>query len=119
MNRRIFNFLVFCSTILTVNLITTAITDYLMKYKNHTDVLKFTAIGMVVTVVVFYPFFEYINRITEKATSSFLKKGKNFFGKILGIYIAFLVYAGILYCLYAYIWFGANVLKILTLRILG
>ncbi|NVO10175.1 MAG: hypothetical protein HXX16_09465 [Bacteroidales bacterium] len=119
MNRRIFNFLVICVTILLVNLLTTFITDYFMAYKNHTNYLKFTAIGMGAIVLVLYPAFEYINRLVEKFTTSFLKKGKNIFGRTLGVYIAFCIIIFILYCIYARIWFHINVIEIIFKRIAG
>lgn len=114
MNRRIFNFLVFVITILLINLITNYIADYFIKnYKGHTSYLKFTAIGMGVIVLIFYPAFEYLNGIVEKITSRFLKKGNNLFGRILGVYIAFFVMLFVLYCLYARVWFDVSVVKII------
>lgn len=119
MNRRIFNFLVICVTILLVNLLTTLITDYFMSYKNHTNYLKFTAFGMGAIVLVLYPAFEYINRLVEKFTTSFLKKGKNVFGRTLGVYITFCIIIFILYCIYARIWFHINVFNIIFSKITG
>ena len=119
MNRKIFNFFVLSITILLVNLLTTLIADYLMKYRDQTNYLKFTAIGMGVIVVVFYPTFEYMNGIVEKFTTRFLKKGNNLFGKILGVYIAFFVMLFTLYCIYAHIWFNINVIKVIFYGILN
>ena len=113
MNRKIFNFFVFSITILLVNLLTTFIADLLMKYRDHTNYLKFTAIGMGVIVLVFYPAFEYLNGIIEKFTTRFLKKGNNLFGRILGVYITFFVMLFTLYCIYAHIWFHVNVIKVI------
>lgn len=111
MNRKIFNFFVFSVTILLVNLLTTFVADCFMKYKGQTNNLKFTAIGMCIIVLVFYPAFEYLNGIVEKITSRFLKKGNNLFGRILGVYITFFIILFILYCIYAHIWFDVNVVK--------
>jgi len=114
MNRKIFNFLVLVVTILLINLLSNFIADYFItKYKGHTSYLKFTAIGMGVIVIIFYPAFEYLNGIVEKITTRFLKKGNNLFGRILGVYIAFFVMLFILYCLYARVWFDANVIKVI------
>lgn len=113
MNRRIFNFLVLCVTILLVNLLTTLITDYFMTYKKATNYIKFTAIGMGVIVLVFYPAIEYLNGIVEKITSKLLKKGKNIFGRILGVYIAFGLLLFILFCIYAHIWFHVSIFQII------
>ncbi len=119
MNRKIFNFFVLVITILLVNLLTTFIADYLMKYRVHTNYLKFTAIGMGVIVVVFYPAFEYLNGIIEKTTTRFLKKGNNVFGRILGVYIAFFIMLFTLYCIYAHIWFNVNVVRVIFNGILN
>lgn len=114
MNRKIFNFLVLVVTILLINLLSNFIADYFItKYKGNTSYLKFTAIGMGVIVIIFYPAFEYLNGIVEKITTRFLKKGNNLFGRILGVYIAFFVMLFILYCLYARVWFDVNVLKVI------
>lgn len=117
MNQKIFNFLVFCNTILIVNLITTFITDYFMGFKNQTDTFKFTAIGMGVIVLIFYPFFQYINRFTERFTAKLLKKGKNYFGRLFGVYLVFCILLFIIYCIYAYIWFRVNVPMVLLERV--
>ncbi len=117
MNRRVFNFFVLAITILLVNLLTTFIADYLMEYKGGINPLKFTAIGMGVIVVVFYPAFEYLNGIVEKFTTRFLKKGDNLFGRTLGVYITFLTLLFILYCIYAHIWFNVNVPKYIVTSI--
>lgn len=119
MNRRIFSFLVLFVTILIANLITTLITDYFLRFRGQSSALKFTAIGMVVIVVLFYPLFEYINRLTERATARLLRKGRNLFGRILGIYIAFALVILAMYCIYAYTWFNVNVLAIAFGKLLG
>lgn len=113
MNRRIFKFLVLVITILLINILTNFVADSLMKFRDNTNILKFTAIGMGVIVLVFYPAFEYMNGIVEKITTRFLNKGHNFFGRILGVYITFFALLFILYCIYAHIWFDVNVVKVL------
>lgn len=120
MNRKIFNFLVLIVTILFINLLSNFISDYFItKYKGHTSYLKFTAIGMCVIVIIFYPAFEYLNGIVEKFTTRFLKKGNNLFGRTIGVYISFFVLLFILYCFYARIWFDVNVVKVLINNIMN
>ncbi|HCT30746.1 MAG TPA: hypothetical protein DIW31_08415 [Bacteroidales bacterium] len=85
-----------------------------MKYKGNISPLRFTAIGMGVIVVVFYPAFEYLNGIVEKFTTRFLKKGNNLFGRTLGVYITFFILLFTLYCIYAHIWFDVNVIKVMV-----
>jgi len=82
-----------------------------MRYKNQAEYMKFTAIGMVVVVIVFYPLFEYLNLFTEKITTQLLKKGKNIFGRTIGIYISFIIMLALLYYIYAHIWFDVDLIK--------
>jgi len=119
MNQKLFKLFVFSITILLVNLLTTFISDYFMQFKNSTDALRFTAIGMCVIVLIFYPAFNYINGIVEKFTVRFLKKGKNLFGRTLGIYLAFAIMLFILYYIYARIWFHVDVFGVLFRRMIG
>jgi len=119
MNQKLFKFFVFSISILLVNLLTTFISDYFMQFKNSTDALRFTAIGMGVVVLVFYPAFNYINGIVEKFTVRFLKKGKNLFGRTLGVYLAFAIMLFILYYIYARIWFHVDVIGVLIKRMIG
>lgn len=119
MNQKIFKFFVFSITILLVNLLTTFISDYFLQFKNGTDALRFTAIGMGVIVLVFYPAFNYINGIVEKVTARFLKKGKNLFGRTIGVYLAFAIMLFILYYIYARIWFHVDVIGVLFRRLIG
>ncbi len=90
-----------------------------MQYKKGTDALGFTAIGMGVIVLIFYPTFNYLGGMVEKFTVRFLKKGKNIFGRVLGIYLAFAIMLFILYYIYARIWFNADVIKIIFIRIVS
>jgi hypothetical protein len=119
MNQKIFKFLVLSITILLVNLFSTLVTDYFMQYKHTTDALRFTAIGMVVIVLVFYPAFNYISGIVEKITVRFLKKGKNIFGRFLGVYFAFAIVLFVLYYIYARIWFHVDVVRVMFSRMVS
>ena len=57
MYRYFFRFVVMALTILTANLLTNAISNYMVSYKNQYRPLVFTFIGMSIIVMVFYPLF--------------------------------------------------------------
>jgi hypothetical protein len=115
--KRIINFCVLAITILSVNLLTGFITDYFLHYKNITNPMKFTALGMLVLVAVFYPIFEYMESKVEALARGLIKKGNNAMGKRLGFVIVFSILILILYCIYANLWFKINVPRILINRI--
>jgi hypothetical protein len=107
--RRIINFCVLVITILTVNLLTGFITGYFLHYKRAINPLKFTALGMIILVAIFYPVFGYIETKTEEIARKLLKKGKHTFGKRFGFIIVFSLIIFLLYSIYAKMWFGINV----------
>jgi hypothetical protein len=111
--RRFINFYILAVTILTVNLLTGFITEYFLHYKNITNPLKFTAIGMIILVAVFYPVFGYIESKVEEITRKLIKKGKNKFGKTLGFIFVFSVLIFVLYSIYARLWFNINIPRII------
>ncbi|NJO68738.1 MAG: hypothetical protein HC830_05175 [Bacteroidetes bacterium] len=61
--RKFFGFCVLVITVLVVNLLTGYITDYLLNYKGATNPLKFTAIGMVILVLILYPAFKFLDEL--------------------------------------------------------
>lgn len=115
--RKIFSFCVMVVTVLTVNIVTGLITDYLMKYKGMTNPFKFTAIGMVITVAVLYPAFKFVDEIIKSMAQKVMSKGHHAFGKLIGTLVVFAVVMFILYCVYANNWFHINVPKYLIGRI--
>jgi hypothetical protein len=66
MYRFFFRFVVTTLTILTANLLTTAISDYMITYKNHVKPLTFTLFAMGIIVVVFYPLFFENGRVAQE-----------------------------------------------------
>jgi hypothetical protein len=107
--RKFVNTLAFIISILTVNLITDRITTYLLRYKNIVHPAKATLLGMLLTVIVLYPAFMWIDDLCEKFTKRYFKAGKNAAGKVIGVLITFVVAMGILFILYLRLWFGMNV----------
>lgn len=111
--KNVFSFCVLVVTILIVNLLTGYITDYLLHYRGVTNPLKFTAIGMIVMVLILYPAFKFLDGLVTTMSRKMMSKGHSMFGKVLGTIIAFSVIVFILYCIYAYQWYGINVPRIL------
>jgi uncharacterized membrane protein len=100
-------------TILSVNLITGAITDYMVSYKNHYRPIAFTFLGMAITVVIFYPLFiklqDWIKIISMKA----IKSGKSVAGKYLGLIVTFIAALLILGYFYARMWYHINLFSVM------
>jgi len=100
-------------SILLVNLLTSFITDYFLSYKYTFNPLKFTAIGMLVLIAVFYPAFEYFDRIVERFAAKLLLHGKNVFGRFMGVLLVYIFIMFILFCIYANLWFHVDVFRML------
>ena len=111
MSRYIFRFAVTTLTILTVELLVTWITGYLVSFRSRFDPYTFTLISMGIITIVFYPLFakmhEWINALSKKI----IKSGKSVGGKFFGILFAFLVCFGILFYFYLKMWYGIEILK--------
>lgn len=75
--------------------------------------LKFTSIGMLVLVAVFYPVFEYLEKQIEQITKTLIKRGKNTFGTKLGFILVFSAILLALFSIYANLWFDINVPRML------
>lgn len=107
--RKFAGFLIFIISILTINLITTFISDYLMSYMHFTHPLKATLIGMVLMVFILYPAYNWIDKLSNVITVRIFNAGRNAGGKFLGLLWAFGVAFGILFLCYLYIWFQVKV----------
>ncbi len=110
--RKFVNFLIFIISILTVNLVTTVISDYLMRYMHQTHPLKATLIGMVLMVFVLYPAYNWIDDLSEKTTKKIFTAGKNAAGKFFGLLWAFSVAFAILFVCYLNLWFNIKIWKL-------
>lgn len=116
--RKIFGYGVLIITILSVNLLTNYIANFMMHYKGITHPLKFTAIGMSILVVILFPAFRYLDQVVKSTAKRFLSKGHPMFGKIAGTILMFVIALFILYCIYAKTWFGLNVPKIIITKLI-
>ncbi len=113
MYRYSFRFVVMTLTILTANLLTNAISNYLASYRNHYKPLTFTFIGMVVTVVIFYPLFIKLESWIMNISQKVVKSGKSLAGKYLGLLLVFIAGLAVLSYFYAGMWYHINILQTL------
>jgi hypothetical protein len=108
-----FRFVVTTLTILTANLLTTVLSDYMVSYKYSTKPIIFTFIGMIIIVVVFYPLFIKLEKWVEDFSVKIVKSGKTQAGKYIGLVSTFIVGILILIYFYAKLWYNIDVLRIL------
>jgi len=113
MYRYSFRFVVMSITILTANLLTNALSNYLVTFKNHVRPLTFTLIGMGITVIIFYPLFAKLEEWVKTLSMKVIKKGKSMAGKYLGLVFAFVVSLIVLSYFYTRMWYHIDIFKIL------
>lgn len=112
MYKFLFRFFVITITILTANLLTTALGDYLVTYRNHIRPVTFTFIGMAIIVIVFYPLFTKMEEWVKKISTKFIKTGKSVAGKYLGLFLSFFVAILILFYFYARMWYKIDFIQV-------
>ena len=108
-----FRFVVATLTILTANLITNAISDYLVSYKNHFRPLVFTFLGMGIIIVIFYPLFMKLEDLLKYLSVKVVKSGNSAAGKYMGLLLTFLIALLILFYFYAKMWYHIDFMKVL------
>ena len=113
MYRKIFHFAVTTLTILTVNLLTTVITDKLFSFKWELKPLRFTIISMAIITIVFYPLFLKFEDWLSGFSKRFIKAGHGLTGKYFGLLLMFA--AGMLALLYFYadMWYNINIFRMM------
>jgi hypothetical protein len=119
MYRYSFRFVVMSITILTANLLTTALSNYLVTFRNQIRPMTFTLMGMAVIVIIFYPLFAKLEEWVKGLSMKVVKKGKSMAGKYLGLIFSFLVCIIVLSYFYAKMWYHIDILKILMRGDLG
>jgi hypothetical protein len=113
MYRYFFRFVVTTVTILTANLLTTAISDYMISYKNHMKPVTFSLIAMGIIVIVFYPLFTKMEEWVKTLSVRLVKSGKSLAGKYLGLTMAFLAALAVLCYFYTKEWYHIDLAKAL------
>ncbi len=100
-------------TVLTVNLLTGYITDYIINYKSGIDPYKFTAIAMLALVFILVPAYTYMGNRVEIMIARLLISGSSSFGKTIGLIFSFLLVFSILFSIYLYQWFDINIITLI------
>jgi hypothetical protein len=113
MYRFLFRFFVITVTILTANLLTTVISDYMITYKNHVRPATFTFIAMGIIVVIFYPLFTKMQEWVKKISMKVIKSGKGVAGKYIGILLTFFLIMLVLFYFYGKMWYHIDFFKVM------
>ena len=113
MYRFFFRFIVTTLTLLTANLLTSAISNYMVSYKNSYKPLTFTLIGMAIIVLVFYPLFIKLEVLVTKISIKAIKKGSSLAGRSLGLLLTFVLGMIVLLYFYARMWYHIDILNLL------
>ena len=113
MYRYFFRFVVTTLTILTANLITNALSDYMVTYKNHAKPIAFTFIAMSVIVIVFYPLFTKMEELLKVISVKVVKSGNSVAGKYFGLTMTFIGGILILTYFYAKMWYHIDLFSAL------
>ena len=115
MYRRLFKFAVATITILTLNLITSKISEYMISYKYRTQIkpLTFTLIAMGIVTLIFYPLMTHMEDWLNMLSSKIIKSGNSFGGKYIGLFVMYLICLVVLLYFYAKMWFNIDFIRIL------
>jgi hypothetical protein len=106
-------------TILAANLITNAISNYFISYKNQYKPFVFTLIGMSVTVMILYPLFIKLETWVKNISARAVKSGRSLAGRYLGLFLTFIAGFLVLFYFYARMWYHINLFQILLHGNLG
>ena len=111
MYRYLFRFFVMTITILTANLLTTALSDYMVSYKNQYKPVVFTLLGMGIIVLIFYPLFVKLEAWVKEISVKAIKSGKSLGGRYLGLIFTFLICMLALMYFYGKMWYHINIFE--------
>ena len=104
-------------SVLTLNLLTGFITNYIVHYKINLNPFKFTAIAMLALVFVLVPAYSYMNGRVEILVARVLVSGSNSFGKTIGLLLSFACIFGVLFAIYLHQWFHINLLTVIKSKL--
>jgi hypothetical protein len=113
MYRFLFRFVATTLTILTANLLTNAISGFMVGYKNQYKPLTFTLIGMAIVVLVFYTLFVKLEDWVKNISVKLIRSGNSLAGKYLGLSLVFICGLLILFYFYARTWYNIDFIQVL------
>lgn len=77
MYRKLFKFAVMTITILSANLLTNKIGDFLIGYKMHYKPLTYTLIAMAIITLILYPLYAYLEKWLTILSTKIVKSGRS------------------------------------------
>jgi hypothetical protein len=96
------------TAILAADLTITLINKYIMTFKNRVDLHIMTLIGMGIVFVMFYILVSNIVRLSDWTVRTFVKLGRVYLGRSIGLYITVAVLFVFIYAGYYWAWFDRN-----------
>lgn len=103
-------------SVLTLNLITGFVTDYIVHYDIGINPYKFTGIAMLTLIFILVPAYSYMKPIIEILVARVLVSGSNSFGKNMGLLLSFIAILGVLFVIYLHQWFHINLFQFLQFK---
>ncbi|MCX2744658.1 hypothetical protein OO013_12320 [Mangrovivirga sp. M17] len=83
-------------------------------FKDFNSPYLSTLIIMAAMVLIYYPAYHFIKHLAEKFSKSYIRNTKKVFkSKFFGIFLAITVGFSAIYCIFLYLWFDINVLKMI------
>jgi hypothetical protein len=113
--RKIFRFMVFTLTILTANLLSDFLSNYLVSFKHYYRPIPFTLLAMFVIVIIFYPSLEILNHWIGRFSKNVVDTGRSLAGKYFGLFLAFFIALLILTYFYLQVWYDINIFDYLIM----
>jgi len=110
--RKVLKFMVITITILTAELLSDFISNYLVSFKGHYKPIPFTLMAMGIIVIIFYPALEILDKWIAKFSKAVVDTGKSVAGRYTGLVLAFLV---VLTFCYLQVWYDINLFDYLFL----
>ncbi len=116
MYKKLFNIMVLMISVLTLNLVTGFVTNYIVHYNIGINPYKFTGIAMLTLVFILVPAYSYMKPKVELLVARVLVSGSNSFGKNLGLFFSFIFIFGLLFVIYLHEWFAINLWEVLKTK---
>ena len=91
--------------ILAADLTITILNKYIMTLNARFDIHLVTIIGMAVVLILFYIIISNIDKLSDWSVRTFVKIGKRYLGRSIGLYISLAVLLFIIYSGYYWAWF--------------
>ena len=106
---------VFMISVLTAEILSEYIMDYILGLKKNSNPYIDTLIGMGVLAFIFFPLLTFIEKYLRLITADYLKHTKKSIKTgFIGLLVAVVIALAILYHFYLMQWHGINIFKVIT-----